>query len=128
MRQKTYDLRVKDSLFNPDERSIKGLDIAYYKKQNKEDKTYYKVHLYIDGMDLAFVKRVKYILHKSFRNPVRIIERRPDNPHCKLILWTWGLFEIKVEIEDINGQKTELEHYLSYGKEINEGNIKWTQA
>ena len=39
MRQKTYDLRVKDSLFNPDERSIKGLDIAYYKKQNKEDKT-----------------------------------------------------------------------------------------
>ncbi|MGG8495025.1 pYEATS domain-containing protein [Tenacibaculum sp. TC6] len=128
MRQKTYDLRVKDSLFNPDERSIKGIDVAYYKKQNKEGITYYKVHLYIDGMDLAFVKKVTYILHKSFKNPVRTIERRPDNPHCKLILWTWGLFEIRVEIEDINGQKTELEHYLSYGKEIKEGNIKWTQA
>ncbi len=130
IRLKTYDIKVEDSLFDPNEKKSSEELVAYYKKyQSRSKKTYYKVFLYVSGKDLPFIKKVSYKLHKTFRNPVKTVERKPDNPNCSLVLWTWGLFNINIEVEDINGGITHMKHYLSYGNEIkNEKNIKWKSS
>lgn len=121
--QDTYNITVRDSIFKPGLR-IKGLEsVAHYRKKNKT--FFYKVHLFLEGKDLPFIKKATYYLHKTFKNQVRTIERSPENFNCELVLWTWGIFTVKVELEDIKGRKIMLEHYLSYGDEIEKKGIKW---
>lgn len=126
-RLKTYDIKIKDSLFDPDGKNSSKQLIAHYRKDaSRSDKTHYKVFLYIEGKDVPFIKKVKYTLHKTFRNPVKIIERKPDNPHCSLILWTWGVFTVNIELEDMSGEKIYMQHYMNYGNEIKTTkNINW---
>ena len=126
MRIKTYDVNIKDSILNPQESIIGASSNAHFKTNiSKNDRTYYKVYIYLEGKDLPFVKRIKYKLHDTFRNPIRTIERTPNNPNCVLVIWTWGLFKIKAEIEDTIGNKFVVEHQLIYGQEINDENINW---
>lgn len=115
MKSISYNVAVNDSVKNP-----YTTETPKYKKEesNSKDLTYYKVWVYLDGPDLAFIKRVKYTLHHTFRNRERIVERSPSNPKCALAIWTWGVFTIKAEIEDIGGRVFEVEHYLTYGEEI----------
>ena len=121
---KTYDIQIKDSPFEPNGMNYNNEAIAHYRKNN--NKTLYKIFLYLEGRDLPFVKRVKYVLHKSFKNPIQIIDRNPNNPQCKLVLWTWGIFNVTIEIEYIDGGTYRTEHYLTYGDEIkNNDSIVW---
>jgi len=126
MKIKTYNLKVKDTLLFSTE--TENEPIAFYKKFSESEKTLYKVRISIDGKDLPFVKRVKYTLHKTFRNPVKTIERSSKNPDCGFYIWTWGIFKIKVEIEDINGRIIELYHNLNYGNEIKNSKISWSHV
>ena len=128
MRKRTYEIEVKDSIFNPREASDTEDLVAHYKRApSRNDKTHYKVYLYLEGKDLPFIRRVKYVLHRTFRNNVKIIERTTINPNCMLVLWTWGIFTVKVEIEDINGNVISIDHYLTYGDEINKEGVEWTK-
>ncbi|WP_075340945.1 pYEATS domain-containing protein [Tenacibaculum agarivorans] len=122
LKRRTYDIRVKDSIFNPHTNERKE-GIAFFRKKGKT--MFYKVNLYLEGNDLPFIKKVTYHLHKTFKNRERVIERTPGNFNCKLVLWTWGLFTVKIEIEDITGRKFHLTHYLTYGNEITKGQVKW---
>lgn len=115
---------IKDSLLDPNGQSLKSK--AYFKSP-KEGRELYKVHIYLEGRDLPFVKEVKYILHKSFRNPVVKVPRTLDNQNCMLTIWTWGIFTVKAEIEDVNGQILRLEHYLNYGDQINQPEIEFIE-
>ncbi|CAM1368271.1 hypothetical protein TPENAI_60393 [Tenacibaculum litopenaei] len=123
-RLKTYDVKISDSLFNPEDRDQLKVRKAHYRK-GKSGRNLYKVYLYLEGNDVPFIKKATYTLHQSFNNRVRVIERRPQNPYCKLVLWTWGLFYVKIELEDINGQRLELNHFLTYGEQIKKGEINW---
>ncbi len=132
MQVKTYNLDVKDSIFDPNCTDEKQKYIAHFKKhalskkdESKKDKTFYKVWLYLEGPDLPFVKSVKYYLHKSFPNPVKMVERKASNSNCALVLWTWGFFTVKVEIEDMKGRVITMEHYLNYGNELKSDKIAW---
>ena len=126
MRMKTYDIQIKDSLFENKSLNSNKKATAHFKENN--DTTFYKIFLYLDGRDLPFVKRVKYILHKSFNNPNKIIDRNPTNPQCKLVLWTWGIFTVTVEIEYLDGGVYITEHHLTYGDEIKNNNlIEWVR-
>ncbi|WP_299133668.1 pYEATS domain-containing protein [uncultured Tenacibaculum sp.] len=125
-RVKTYDIKVRDSIFSPNKKGGNKELIAHYKKNtSRSSKTLYKVYLFIEGKDLPFIKKVKYTLHKTFRNPVKTIERKSDNTNCSLVIWTWGLFNIKVELEDINGEIIHMNHYLNYGSEVKTKGVNW---
>ncbi len=63
-----------------------------------------------DPSELDNVKSVKYILHSTFKNPVRVITNRDDN--FKLKMQGWGTFEIKAFAILESGDKIRLTHNL----------------
>ena len=46
------------------------------------------------------------------------MERTDDNPTCALEFWTWGVFTVIAEVEDVTGTTHRLTHALKYGEEL----------
>ena len=105
---------VKDSVYDPSPSTAKS------KIQVREEggKTLYKVWLYLEGNDLAFIRNVTYRLHRTFPNPIMEVERSVSNPNCRAIIWTWGVFDVYVTITDLKGHTYERIHRLTYVGEI----------
>jgi len=120
MNRPTYSIQLRDSVLNPNKPATKAQTcIAHYRKTGSANsQLLYQVWLYLEGKDLPFVDRVKYVLHDSFRNPVQVVERTTLNQNCSLAIWTWGIFWVKAEVEDVRGRVIKLDHYLTYGKQI----------
>lgn len=122
--QGPLNIEVRDSVFDL---SIYGLDpfspitsdtpkIVYVR--SKGSKPTYKVWLYLFGNDVPYVESVTYTLHATFSEPVRTIRRTLANPNCQLVIWTWGLFEVKAAIRDKTGGLQEIRHNLTYGRQL----------
>ncbi|MDC8002932.1 hypothetical protein POV27_02655 [Aureisphaera galaxeae] len=128
MKLKTYNLRVKDTLEDFDD-SNESDQTVFYRETSKSKKKLYKVRIYLEGRDLPYVKQVKYTLHSTFgKNRVKIVRRRPSNLDCGLLIWTWGIFTVQVEIEDVKGRVTELDHYLTFGNQLQDSRVKIQKA
>lgn len=117
------DLTIRDSVLDPaagpqDEKRVQV-------KRIRGNKPHYKVWLFVEGNDLPYVRCVTYTLHKTFPNPVRRVNRSASNPHCQLIIWTWGLFVVGVTIEDKRGDIYELTHQLTYDQQLAEEDINY---
>lgn len=110
---RSLDIRVRDSVFDP--RSGGG-KVTY--RQSAEGSTLYRVHVFLEGADLPYVKTATYRLHPSFDPAVQIVRRSASNPNCRLTIWTWGLFEVEVTVEDKFGATTGFVHRLTYGDEV----------
>ena len=109
MKKVSLNVEVKFSAFH--EKNGKVL----VKQLHKGGKQHFRVRLYLEGPDLDKVDRVVYTLHPTFREPRREITTRPD---FKLVIWTWGLFNIEVEIYDNIGAVDERTLYLDYSQDI----------
>ena len=114
MKSNGLNLEVRDSVYPPGTAEAKIL----YDKST--DTARYKVWLYLDGPDLPYVKSATYRLHPTFPDPVRTVARTPSNPNCVLEIWTWGMFNVQVEIEDKTGARYSFEHWMSYSRDIKE--------
>lgn len=117
-----FNINVRDLPYDPDSDS----PVILYRKQG--DRILYRVYLYLEGMDLEFVRSVTYHLHHTFSNPVEKIKRSDSNPNCKLSLWMWGTFEVKAVIEDRKGRKYERSHFLEFDKFFNKKDIQTRQV
>lgn len=117
-----FNIEVRDSVFDPNLPNETPRKV-YVGKQ--DGKPIYKVWLYIVGYDLPYVHSVTYILHSTFPDPVRRVPRTLSNPNCQLVIWTWGLFEITVTVEDKSGRRTNLKHKLLYDRELQQSGIKY---
>src|SRR5258708_21182131 len=121
----SLNIEVKDTVFDPDQAKT-GPQSVHVRMQ--EGKPLYKVWLYLSGLDLPYVQSVTYTLHSTFRNPIRKVKRGLSNQNCELVIWTWSLFEVKAIIEDKSNRRYEINHYLSYDKELKRPNIKYISA
>ena len=115
MRFRELDIDVSDSLFDP---RTKSKTIQF--REPSSGSPLYCVHLFLTGDDLPYVKRATYLLHPTFHDRVRVVERTVQNPNCVLQIWTWGLFEVEVRIEDKFDNVTVRKHNLTYAREIEE--------
>ncbi len=106
-------LELKDSLFDPD-----SPDQTPRWRNPRSDKPLYRVFLYLDGPGLPYVNAVTYVLHPTFKEPTRQVFRTYANPHCKLELWTWGLFRVQAIVTDRDGNMLTLTHNLQYSSEF----------
>ena len=128
MKLKTYHLRVNDTLVDFDE-SNDADQTVFYRESSRSKRKLYKVRIFLEGRDLPYVKQVKYTLHSTFgKNRVKVVQRRPDNLDCGLLIWTWGIFTVHVAIEDQKGRVTELEHYLTFGEQLQDDRVKIQKA
>jgi hypothetical protein len=115
--QNQLNVEVRESVFDPDlpeghpERKVQV-------RQSEDSRPFYKVWFYLHGKELPYVQRTTYRLHETFEDPVRVVERSPTNPNCKLVVWTWGLFDVVVAIEDKTGRIYETIHRMRYDEEL----------
>lgn len=115
--QNQLNVEVKSSVFDPNlPPDHPGRKV--YVMQSQDSRPLYKVWIYLQGKDLPYVQRVTYRLHETFEDPVRVVERSPSNPNCELVIWTWGLFEVGVAIEDKSERIYETVHRLGYDEEL----------
>ena len=120
--ERPLNIEVRDSIFDPNLRPEDPRRV-YVREQNGQ--SLYKVWVYLSGYDLPYVKSTTYILHSTFSDPVRRVRRTLANPNCQLVLWTWGLFEIRVKVEDKANRLYELVHMLNYDKELSKPGIEY---
>lgn len=81
--------------------------------------------LYLDSDnpdELAEVESVKYILHPTFKNPIRIID--DSSGGFRLKTNGWGTFDTKAFVYLKNGKKVKLEHELELQFEPESGTSK----
>lgn len=119
------DLRieVKDTVFDPNLPADSPRKV--HVRRGADGKSLYKVWLIVSGYDLPYVQSVTYRLHSTFSDRVRRVRRSVSNPNCQLVIWTWGLFKVKVTIEDKSNRRFEVEHDLSYDKELQKPGIQF---
>jgi len=114
------NVEVKDSAIDPDDTA------RVIRVRNQDtDRPLYQVFLYLDGPDLPFVDSVTYHLHPTFPTPERRVTRSVTNPRCKLAIWAWGLFEVKVIIRDKTGREEMRVHGLEYDRQFSEKDVKF---
>lgn len=102
-----------------------GAPTIYYRKIGNAEA--YRVSIYIEGLDLAYVKATTYRLHQTFPEPIRRVERCPSNPNCELQFFTWGVFDVSVMIKLIDGRIFDLNHPLSFGKELSAEGVRFLE-
>ncbi len=81
--------------------------------------------LYLDSdnpAELEEVESVKYILHPTFKNPVRTISDSSDGFRLKTN--GWGTFKTKAFVYLKNGEKIKLEHELELHSDPESGTSK----
>jgi transcription initiation factor IIF auxiliary subunit len=105
-------VNVRDSVYPP------GTDAGTILYDQLQSSPRYKVWIYLEGPDLPYVRSATYRLHPTFPDPIRTVTRTVSNPTCALEIWTWGLFEIHVEIEDKSGARQALEYRLNYDRQL----------
>lgn len=110
-------VEVKDTLFDPSlPLSTQQSNTVYIRRGSSG--SFYKVWLYLTGPGLPFVQFVTYKLHPSFPDPLIRVERSLSNPNCQAIIWTWGLFDIDVTVQDRFGQTYSLKYALRYDEDL----------
>jgi transcription initiation factor IIF auxiliary subunit len=75
---------------------------------------HFHLGVWIDGSveELNRIDHVEYLLHDSFKKPLRRSENR-DNKFS-VTFWTWGMFTIRVTISFHDGSTKVINYYLSY--------------
>jgi len=135
MDKERLDLRIIDTVFNPDlygneaqPRVPKNgtLEVRYHKSGGA---SLYKVWLFLAGNDLPFVESATYQLHETFPDPVRTATRALGNPDCRIVIWTWGVFQVNATILDKTGVTYALSQQLNFGELLNQygGQIKYIE-
>jgi transcription initiation factor IIF auxiliary subunit len=85
---------VRFSAFDSEEQKV------CVKKFSPKGKPQFRVRIFLEGPDVDKVRKVVYHLHPTFPDPIRKIY---DRPNFELEIWTWGTFELPVDIYDNQG-------------------------
>ena len=107
------EIAVRDGLFDPN-----GETRTPEWRTSEGKPPLYKVHIFLEGTGLLHVRRATYFLDETFDPPIREVPRTVSNPNCRLTIWTWGIFDVRVVVEDKGGRRYEFIHPLTYGEEI----------
>ena|SRR5688500_9928506 len=106
------NIRVIDSIFDPN--SGEQNEVHYYK--GSDGRMHYKVWIFLEGRDTYNVDYTIYKLHSTFSDPIRKVSRTISNPNCGLVIWTWGTFELGIEIVLKTGEKISASHQMSFDR------------
>ena len=84
------------------------MDIHLHNSWDYKKDDWWEWSAYLTGPDLPEVDRVEYILHKTFKNPVRVIKEPADG--FRLDTEGWGTFELKAIVHLKDGNRQLLTH------------------
>jgi transcription initiation factor IIF auxiliary subunit len=96
-----------------------NLDLEIQNSWEYQDDDWWEWSAYITGRSMDKVKWVEYILHPSFRNPVRRETTRADG--FKMETEGWGTFKLKAVAHMIDGRDVLLTHNVVLKKSPRNG-------
>lgn len=117
---KVKNIWIQDTAFDPE---LEGDQV--HVQGYGSDKPMYKVWISLAGRDVPFVDTVTYRLHPTFSNPNKKVKRSLSNPNCTLIIWTWGIFNVRAKVNFTDGTTLSLNQTLTYGDQLNSKSWKW---
>jgi hypothetical protein len=106
------NIRIMDSIFDPNSREQN--EVHYY--IGPDGSTNYKVWIFLEGRGTYDVDYIIYKLHSTFSDPIRKVSRTLSNPNCGLVIWTWGTFDLGIEIVFKTGEKISASHQMSFDR------------
>jgi transcription initiation factor IIF auxiliary subunit len=110
------DIEFKNELYNP---HIGTPQVLYKKRIVRTGvRNIYRNRLYVTGHDVDKIKEVRYTLHHTFPNPVRI-SKNPTNGF-ETIIWAWGEFDIHIKVTTKNNEEHTFEHRFEFGDQLRE--------
>jgi hypothetical protein len=112
MVERGWDLEIRTSCFDPESVTRR------IRVREGEDSPLYQVFLFLSGRDLPYVEFVEYVLHASFREPLRKVRRISNNPLCKLAVWAWGEFAMHTLVFLKNGERLNIRHEFQFSSEV----------
>jgi hypothetical protein len=116
-----FQVEVKDTAVEADPA---GQKFIRYRTQGSTD--FFRVRIYLDGPQLPFVRVATYVLPPDqFPDSVQRVERSPRNPNCEFIIWTWGVFDVGVTLQDAEGRVYDLTHRLTYDRDVKTEGIRF---
>jgi hypothetical protein len=83
---------------------------------DKNGLAYYRLNFWLDADEkqlLSQVERVIYVLHPTFRNPLREVRSRENDFGMTTI--AWGEFNLKAKVYRSDGKTVTLERYIDFG-------------
>ena len=83
---------------------------------DKHNLTYFRLKFWLDADDrnaLGEVEKIIYVLHPTFRNPVREVRSRDTN--FMMATYAWGEFNLKAIVYFNDGSRQTLERYIDFG-------------
>ena len=108
------EIRIVSSVFSPGD---SARDKIYYRVDQNGRKRY-RVYIYIEGIKLNMVRKVRYKLHPSFRKDIVTSKVTLENLNAFIRIWTWGKFEVSATIYMKDGEVVERTHFLDYDSEL----------
>jgi len=90
-------------------------------KTLKSGRTSYRVTVELVGDDIPFVESVTYVLHRTFKNNIKKVNRTLSNQNCSLSFYAWGTFTIYAEVETVSGEVIRISHNLRFDQDIING-------
>ena len=78
--------------------------------------------IFITGPDVDKVKKVTYLLHPTFPNPVVVSEDRDSN--FEIWIWCWGGFLIRASITTTTGHSIEKEYQFTFKEKFDDARSK----
>jgi hypothetical protein len=84
-------------------------------KAEPRGESWWEWSVWVEGSDaaLALLASVRYVLHPTFRNPVRVVADRTSK--FRLTSSGWGEFAIEAEVTRVDGRTFRLERWLDLG-------------
>jgi transcription initiation factor IIF auxiliary subunit len=109
LKKTRLDLDIRYTAFDEKERKV------LVKRFESKGKLYFRVRIFLEGPDLKKIDKVIYTLHPTFPKPRREIS---NGRNFELTIWTWGFFNLSVEIFSKDGGLDEREIHLDYSNDI----------
>jgi transcription initiation factor IIF auxiliary subunit len=98
------------------------MNLALHNSWNYEGNDRWAWSAYLKGNDLNKVRYVDYILHTSFKRPVRTITEPEDG--FRMDTAGWGSFELKAIAHCADGHKELLTHMVLLKRDPQTGNTE----
>ena len=100
---------------------IKDGPVIPYRIFNPGGREHYNIRIFVDSSpeELHEIKLVEYQLLPSFPRPKRRSFDRESR--FAIEIWTWGMFEIDVNVHLRSGERRELTHDVDYDPPADDG-------
>lgn len=88
------DIQFRNTLYDQDNKTQKVMFTPVDSDQGT--KYLFRSRIYVTGTDVDKIREVRYLLHPTFADPIRVATDRQKG--FEILIWAWGEFDIDIVV------------------------------